>query len=94
MQKLKLDLEMLEVESFVPGDAGERRGTVRGKSMYYSDTECATYRESCTDCLTYAQQECYEQHGTFSAPSNCASNCNSGCDSNCPGWVCVSYGGC
>jgi len=62
MQKLKLDLETLAVESFTPADEIEERGTVQGRQAgTIRDQSCANscYYVGCTaDWCTFRSGCC------------------------------------
>jgi len=65
MRKLKLDLEMLAVESFTPDGAPARRGTVRGHvSLYWEDCNpsdtCAGGGWPCDPTDQSCAGTCYE----------------------------------
>lgn len=86
MRKLKLDLEAIEVESFVTGgDAGD--GTVKGHD---STTDCSQAcsldcedsmgETGCGPCLTHALTRC--QHATC-AQTYCGASCQ---NASCPTW--------
>jgi hypothetical protein len=53
MKKMKLELEALQVESFVTATGGRSHGTVRGNAGSYNDLNCGivpqTYQAGCTN---------------------------------------------
>jgi hypothetical protein len=83
MKKIRLNVDALDVESFEPGEADGRRGTVRGAQMtaYYQlcyDTD--TWQMSCTCEPTCNAETCY--------------NCSVGCPTvGCPSVGCPTLGG-
>lgn len=82
MERLKLDLDALEVQSFETTASGEgRRGTVHGQ-MVPVDTDAYAFQASgCNDCGS----------GSGSATATCAgyytcdASCNGTCDASCGG---------
>jgi len=70
MQKLKLDLDALTVESFEPNTPGRERGTIRGHlSAYYEICNADdTWQMSCTCEPTCNARTCY--------------NCSNGCSTD------------
>jgi hypothetical protein len=97
MQKLKLDVDALQVESFAVLTAAGRAGTVHGRKDegpfdldYYDDsTKCdgagwGSLFGTCEGCPTV---------GTCVGPTYCCKptwreSCNGTCDTSCPGWEC------
>lgn len=78
MHKLKLDPEMLRVESFTPdGDAGSPRGTVAAHEptgdAADTDLDILTCAGSCPDDCAALQAFTYDGGGTcvYSCPGKC-----------------------
>ena len=73
MKKLTLNLDSLEVQSFVTDEKRSERGTVRGEQQ-----PCTCYTQcTCPGCPTCA--------GTCPADPSCADTCGDTCDD----WSCL-----
>jgi hypothetical protein len=99
MNKLKLDLDQLTVESFDTDASGiARRGTVRAHSERCGPTDvCAATRGelTCGDTCDYTCNTCGASCGGgcgsgYSCYGSCAETCNT-CLTNCQQESCVEY---
>ncbi|HEU0299917.1 MAG TPA: hypothetical protein VFR37_10690 [Longimicrobium sp.] len=61
--KLSLDLEALAVESFVPDEPPQERGTVFGRETNYPEDSCGQSCESYCICTYESQCVCYPDTG-------------------------------
>jgi len=89
MRKLRLEVEDLQVESFVAGELPAERGSVQGL-IWHRDPES-------TDCdgpgwgSLFGSCDC-PTVGTCIGPTYCCPRtwrtCNPSCDASCPEWEC------
>jgi hypothetical protein len=91
MRKVRLNLEMLEVESFVTDTSGASRGTVNGHAQPPppSHADCETMNcdpgTDFLDCDASVHYSCYQSCFLFDtcAQASACTNCDGG-----PTWLC------
>ncbi len=81
MNKLKLDLESLAVETFDTAAPAEPRGTVHGLSGTCTDPESCDYW-----CQSLWPSDCCTAAAT--CPASCNGSCNESCYGTCGGLTC------
>ena len=81
MEKLKLEIDALQVQSFEPDAAREGRGTVRGHlSAYYELCNVDdTWQNTCTCEPTCNADTCFNCGSAGCASAGCTVNCTAGC---------------
>lgn len=83
MEKMRLSLDALEVQSFATARAGEARGTVRGHDAPTDCVECPTANANWNTCWATCADSCNCGSGSGPDTQDCGGYSDWACTGNC-----------